>query len=234
VPVKPALLTIDDAPSPRMREKVDFLKDRGIRAVWFCNGMHLAARPELALYAIQQGQILGNHAYEHPNFSRLTLEEGREQIRRTDDLLKELYAQVGVARPGKFFRFPYGDKGEGQRAAFQAYLGGLGYQAPAMKGITYRWYNEGGFAADLDWTWTYDSKDWALNRLEPVEGFENLDKVCARMDEDLPEEGRGLNHPGSSEIILMHDHERTTPYFYAIIERLEAKLQFSNYQGSFS
>jgi peptidoglycan-N-acetylglucosamine deacetylase len=226
---KLALLTIDDAPSASMKEKVDFLNARGIRAVWFCNGMHLEQRPDLALYAIRNGQILGNHAYEHPHFSGLTLEVGREQILRTDALLDAFYTQAGIQRPGKYFRFPYGDKGGAQREDYQAYLSQLGYRPPAIGGITHRWYLDAGSGSDLDWYWTYDSKDWALNHLEPVEGFENIGKLFARMDADNPEDGCGLNRAGSNEIILMHDHERTTKHFFAIVERLLVKgLVFSS------
>ncbi|MBN1888244.1 MAG: polysaccharide deacetylase family protein [Thermoflexales bacterium] len=52
---KIAYLTIDDAPSPMMREKVDYLVRKKIPAVWFCIGEFLDRRPELALYAIQNG-----------------------------------------------------------------------------------------------------------------------------------------------------------------------------------
>ncbi len=224
MPTKIAQLTIDDAPSPAMREKVDFLNARAIRAVWFCNGIHLEQRPELALSAIQNGHILGNHAYEHPHFSTLTLEAGREQIRRADELLEELYARAGVQRAGKYFRFPYGDKGGEHKQAYQEYLGQLGYTPPALAGITYRWYQERGLANDRDWYWTFDTKDWALNRLEPVEGYEDLDKILARIEIDAPEDECGLNQPGSNEIILIHDHERTTQYFYTIIDALRQKV----------
>lgn len=224
---KRALLTIDDAPSPRMREKVDFLTQNGIRAVWFCNGLHLEARPELALYALERGQILGNHAYEHPRFSELSLEEGFGQIERTEALLEGLYQRAGLARPGKYFRFPYGDKGGVEkRAAYQAFLAKLGFAGPPRGRVTYEWFWRSEQGGGLDWLWTYDTKDWALNRLEPVEGLEDITKIFARMDLDLPAEGCGLNRAGSDEIVLMHDHERTTGQFLAILQRLMGKVDF--------
>ena len=58
-------------------------------------------------------------------------------------------------------------------------------------------------------------------------GIDSLEAVFARMDEVVPEGGRGLNTSGSAEIILAHDHERTTELFPAIIERLlEKGMQF--------
>jgi peptidoglycan/xylan/chitin deacetylase (PgdA/CDA1 family) len=239
---KTAYLTIDDAPSPSMRAKVDFLLARAIPAVWFCNGDALELRPEAALYAIQKGFMLGNHAYQHRRFSELSLEEGFFQIRRADEILEGLYARAGVPRPAKFFRFPYLDKGgtpgldllkpdHGQglarRQAFQAYLAQLGYSQPAFPLVTYAWFRDAGLGDELDWCMTYDTKDWALNHLDPVPGFENIDKVMARMEENVPEDGRGLNSPGSAEIVLMHDQERTEAYFYRILTRLlEKGLRF--------
>ena len=225
--VKLAILTIDDAPSPAMRAKVDFLNARGIRAVWFCNGVHLEQRPELALSALRAGHVLGSHAYEHPRFSALSLGEGLEQIRRADALLEELYARAGVHPAGKFFRFPYGDKGGENKAAYQAELARLGYAAPPAGFVTYAWYRERGLADDLDWYWSFDTKDWALNHLEPVEGFESLDKLLARCEVDDPEQGFGLNRPGSNEIVLTHDHERATDNFFVLVERMAGKVRFT-------
>lgn len=233
--MKKALLTIDDAPSARMEEKVDFLDALGIRAVWFCTGTNLEARFEAGLYALRRGHHLGNHAYEHPHFSSLAFEEGCEQIRRGDALVAEAYARAGVTRPGKYFRFPYGDKGgepgTALRSQYQDFLAREGYSPAPREGITYRWYWDLGHANELDWFWTYDSNDWALNRPAPVEGLETLEKLLALMDEDRREEGgaevgHGLNRPGSDEIVLMHDQERTTGSFKIMIYKLIEKVRF--------
>jgi peptidoglycan/xylan/chitin deacetylase (PgdA/CDA1 family) len=223
---KLAILTIDDAPSPAMLKKVDFLSARGIRAVWFCNGIHLELRPELAIYALRSGHILGSHAYEHPHFSDLTLEAGLEQIRRADELLEAIYTRAGIRPAVKPFRFPYGDKGGEHKQVYQDYLAHLGYRPPALAGITYRWYQERGLADDLDWYWTFDTKDWTLNHLEPVEGYEDISKLLARIERDEPENECGLNQPGSNEIILMHDHERTTAHFCTLVEQIRRKMTF--------
>ena len=101
---KTAYLTIDDAPSPKMGEKVDYLLRKGIPAVWFCEGRYLEQRPEAAMDAIRNGFILGNHAYDHPRFSGLKLDECFDQIRRTDGLIESLYCRCGVKRPARWFR----------------------------------------------------------------------------------------------------------------------------------
>jgi len=53
--------------------------------------------------------------------------------------------------------------------------------------------------------------------------IDSLKKVVARMDENVPDGGRGLNDPASDEIILTHDHLASSDIFYPIIRRLQAK-----------
>jgi precorrin-2 methylase len=51
--------------------------------------------------------------------------------------------------------------------------------------------------------------------------------ILHRIDEDVPYEGRSLNCLETSDIILIHDHEKTTRLFYKIIDRyLENKFEF--------
>ncbi len=106
-------LTIDDGPSEEFTALVDFLYQRKIPAVFFNRGDCMEERPEAVLYGIERGFIMANHAYSHRRASSLSFEKNCEEIRRTDAILEGLYAQAGVARPGKYFRFPYMDRGMG-------------------------------------------------------------------------------------------------------------------------
>lgn len=239
---KIAYLTIDDSPTKDFSQKLDYLIEKSIPAVWFCIGENLYRYPERAIDAIQQGYIIGNHSYSHPHFSNLSLDAAFEEIRRTDVIIDELYAQAGTQRPAKFFRFPYGDKGglkhtevfepyEGEgkhrKVAIQAYLRELGYTQPRFAGIAYQYYHYSGLLDDVDWYWTYDCMEWSISQAMPTHGIDSIEKVYARMDEDVPEGGRGLNRSHSEEIILLHDQEETTAYFQPIIDRLLAKgIQF--------
>jgi peptidoglycan/xylan/chitin deacetylase (PgdA/CDA1 family) len=239
---KIAYLTIDDAPSLDMDRKVDYLKRKGIPAVWFCCGNLLEQRPQSAIYAIRNGFVLGNHAYDHPHFSGLELELCFAQIRRTDEIIEALYGQAGIQRPAKYFRFPYGDKGglkhsevfQGyseaglqRKQALQTCLRELGYTQPSWERITYEYFQAAGLRQDLDWYWTYDVMDWSIAAAEHQHGIDSLEKVFARMDEDDPQGQRGLNSGDSAEIVLMHDHAETTDYFEPLLERLlEKGLKF--------
>lgn len=106
-------LTIDDGPSERFIDLVDFLDERNIQAVFFNRGDAMEARPEAVIYGIERGQIMANHAYSHQKASKIPLNEVQAEILRTEEILDKLYAQTNKKRPGKFFRFPYMDRGMG-------------------------------------------------------------------------------------------------------------------------
>lgn len=198
---KRAWLTIDDAPAQDFALRVDELEARGIRAIWFCLGELLEQYPEQAEYAVRNGHILGNHSYNHPAFSQISLDEAREQIERTERLLDEIYRRAGVPRPAKLFRFPFlDDGGDEKRDALQTLLREMGFEPPGFSGITYEWWKRNGHHERIDVACTYDTWDWKLR-----EGSEMLPELLARMDEHEPGHGRGLNEaPGSNEVIMMH------------------------------
>jgi peptidoglycan/xylan/chitin deacetylase (PgdA/CDA1 family) len=110
-------LTIDDGPSPRFRDLIDFLHERKIPAVLFNRGDHMQARPDDVIYGIKRGYLMANHGYAHQRASTLSFEEVCADIIKADEILGELYKAAGVARPGKYFRFPYMDRGMGPALA---------------------------------------------------------------------------------------------------------------------
>lgn len=116
--MKNVYLTIDDSPSKKMGDVLLLLKQYKMPAVFFCIGKNLNRFPELAIAAIQAGFVLGNHSWSHPHFSKITIEQAFLEIQKTDDLLDTIYEKAGVMRPAKWFRFPYGDKGDGRPAIF--------------------------------------------------------------------------------------------------------------------
>lgn len=212
---KIAYLTIDDGPTEDLKEKVDFLESKGIKAIWFCQGKELEKFPEQAIYAIKKGHIIGSHSYSHPNFSEISLDEARNQIEKTDKIIDDLYSQARISRPIKVFRFPFlknGSEDEYQECdwnneqvvAIQKILEELGYKQPHFEGIDYEWYKKAGFDKCLNVDCTYDSFDWCLEEGEEMFGYHDLPTVLARIDEDVPEGGRGLNNSKSNEIIMMH------------------------------
>lgn len=109
--MKRVYLTIDDAPSKDFKDKVDFLYSRKISAIFFCIGENIKKYQENVAYAISKGFLIGNHSYYHAHFSDLSIDEGKESIRLTDQIIDETYKMAGIKRPIKVFRFPYFDRG---------------------------------------------------------------------------------------------------------------------------
>ena len=231
---KIAYLTVDDCPSDDMKRKVDFLIGKDIPAIWFCRGEFLEKRQESVVYAIKNNFVIGNHSYDHPLFSKISLKECFTQIKVTDELIEKTYEKAGIERPAKVFRFPWGDKGGGfdirkggffprkgnadHIEAIQDLLKKLDYKQPKFKGINYGWYIEAGLLDDIDIYLTFDTMDWGF--MNPKSGISGLEDVLRRMDEDVPEDGKGLNFKGSNEIILIHDISETSHLFEPIIEKL--------------
>ena len=235
---KMAYLTVDGGPSLDMKAKVNYLAAKQISAIWFCRGDCLEERSELAIYAIKKGFVIANHSYSHPKFSDLSLEACFEEIKNTDAIIERLYSDAGVQWPAKFFRFPYGDKGglkynkvfesyEGEgkvrKDKIQRFLRDLGYTQPRFENISYHYYRKAGLLDDIDCYWTYDVMEWSIFLNKPLFGIDNLQKVLERMDEDVPEQCRGLNYADSEDIILLHDHSHSTHIFKPIIDRLHQK-----------
>lgn len=79
---------------------LDILKDSGVKATFFFDGSWLSKNSDLAKSIIAQGHEVSNHAYSHPNMSQLSSARQREEIVKTEALLKKLgVANVWFAPP---------------------------------------------------------------------------------------------------------------------------------------
>lgn len=225
-------LTIDDGPVEDMNKIIDFLNSKGIKAIWFCQGDKLKKFPEQTIYAIKQGHIIGNHSYNHPYFSEISIAEAKEQIRKTDEIIDNIYENSGIKRPVKFFRFPFLDNGDNNYGncnwngehvkQIQEFLNSLGYIHPKFKDLNYDWYKKAGFLECINVDCTYDTYDWCLEEGVEEHGYKDLPTILSRIDEDVPEGSRGLNFPDSNEIIMMHSWIPLEA-FKAIIDKMLKK-----------
>jgi peptidoglycan-N-acetylglucosamine deacetylase len=98
-------LTFDDGPDPRFTGQVlDVLKQNNVKATFFVMGARAEAYPDLVKRMINEGHIVGNHSFWHPNLvdqaSIATLER---EVNRTEDALEKL-----IGYRTKLFRAPYG------------------------------------------------------------------------------------------------------------------------------
>lgn len=98
-------LTFDDGPDPRYTEDVlDVLKEYDVPATFYVMGSRAVAYPEITKRIQNEGHIIGNHTYFHPNL----VEEGdiptlEREVRRTEDALNEI-----INYRTTMFRPPYG------------------------------------------------------------------------------------------------------------------------------
>lgn len=108
--IKQVALTFDDVPDPRFTPKVlDVLKKEGVKATFFAVGTRSKKHPGLVARIKREGHAIGNHSYNHAQFNKLTLNEFRDQIERTNRILKSITGQEP-----RLIRPPYGEINEEQ------------------------------------------------------------------------------------------------------------------------
>lgn len=97
-------LTFDGAPNPPGTiDILDTLKRHGVKASFFMEGQRLENEAATALLVKDAGHDIGNHSFSHPMFDQIDLDVAREEIERTDRLLRD---RVGVET--RLFRPPAG------------------------------------------------------------------------------------------------------------------------------
>jgi len=221
---KKALLTLDDSPSRTMKKRIDYLLEQKIPAVFFCRGDFLEKRQEQVIYAIKKGFIIGNHGFSHTRFSEFNLDEVKNEIEKTDNLLENVYKKAGVERQFKLFRFPYGDRGNGvvvdvnSKELIRAMSGN---KVNAIQEILF------GLGYEKDLFWTVETLEWVL--------FKNYNKYNLKNESDVIKRIENfLENSNSDEIILIHDHDENLTFFPRIIEAyLRLGVDFKSFNKFF-
>ncbi len=102
--VKQVALTFDDGPSLRYTGKIlSVLKQYQVHGTFFVLGAHVEHYPEVVRAAIQDGNEIGNHSFDHPRLTRSD-ELTREQELERTSLDLEL---LGYHPPCLLFRPPF-------------------------------------------------------------------------------------------------------------------------------
>lgn len=82
-------LTFDDGPSPvRTPALLELLDKYKVRATFFMLGQNIEKHPEVARAVFENGHLIGNHSYNHPRLIIKSPRFVKEQIRRTDSLIR--------------------------------------------------------------------------------------------------------------------------------------------------
>ena len=99
-------LTFDDGPSAEVtRPLLDLLERRQVRATFFVTGAELEKNMDRGIRIVASGHELGNHSYSHSRMIFVTPSFVRNEIERTDQLIREAGYQSEI-----HFRPPYGKK----------------------------------------------------------------------------------------------------------------------------
>lgn len=109
---KQAALTFDDGPDNIATPQVlEILKRHNVKATFFMLGTQAQAHPEMVQKIADEGHVIANHSWSHPNLNKSTMQEVKQQINDTQNILEEI---TGI-RP-ILFRPPYGNLTEEQQS----------------------------------------------------------------------------------------------------------------------
>ena len=91
-------LTFDDGPQPEITEWVlDFLKEKNIKATFFCVGNNLLKYPKITERTKLEGHLVANHTMHHNKGTKTSFKKYKESIDETSKLVSN-----------NLFRPPYG------------------------------------------------------------------------------------------------------------------------------
>lgn len=96
-------LTFDDGPSYYTEGLLDTLKEHNVKATFFVLGTQVRIQSETVQRMFREGHQIGNHTWDHPNLTKMSEEQIREQLQLTDNLIVQI---IGESTP--FLRPPYG------------------------------------------------------------------------------------------------------------------------------
>ncbi len=84
---------------------LDVLKKHDVKAAFFLVGHYLEEEPELVKRMVEEGHIVGNHTYNHPDMSKIS---DVESFKKELSSLEELYKQVTGLDMPRYYRPPQG------------------------------------------------------------------------------------------------------------------------------
>jgi peptidoglycan/xylan/chitin deacetylase (PgdA/CDA1 family) len=104
-PTKPMVaVTFDDGPFLPTTQILDVLEQHGAVATFYIVGSMAAGRKDIVLRAFEMGNEIANHTWTHEYLTRITVDEIRDQLQRTSNIIETITGQ-----PPSNMRPPYGD-----------------------------------------------------------------------------------------------------------------------------
>jgi peptidoglycan-N-acetylmuramic acid deacetylase len=91
---KTVYLTFDNGYENGYTDKIlDVLKKEKVPATFFVTGHYLESAPDLVKRMVEEGHIVGNHSWSHPDFTQLTDERIVQELDKVKEKTKELTGQ---------------------------------------------------------------------------------------------------------------------------------------------
>lgn len=132
-------LTFDDGPDYRFTPGVlNVLKKHGVKATFFLLGTRVEKYPDMVQRIAQEGHIIGNHTYWHPDLTKTGVQNMEWEINKNEKALKNITNNVS-----DLFRAPYGAMNEDL--------------VEKLKDMNYRGVG-----------WSVDSEDWRSLSAEEI------------------------------------------------------------------
>ncbi len=98
-------LTFDNGYENGYTEKIlNVLKKEKVPATFFVTGHYLQSAPDLVKRMVKEGHIIGNHSWHHPDFTAISDERLREELRKVKEETFRLTGQKEM----KYLRPPRG------------------------------------------------------------------------------------------------------------------------------
>ena len=138
-------LTFDDgSDGTNIEEILRILDNQQIKATFFLTGGGTKHHPEKIRKIVSRGHEIGNHSNTHPDFRNLSMEEMKNELKRTEAIIQEA---TGIL-PNKIFRAPFG-----------------AYNSNVLEGV-----GRAGYPYTIQWTidtidWRGDSADVINNKV---------------------------------------------------------------------
>lgn len=83
---------------------LDVLKEESVPATFFVTGHYVKSEPDLIKRMVDDGHMIGNHSYHHPDFTVLT----KQRMKKEVDELQEAVAEVSNQKELTYLRPPRG------------------------------------------------------------------------------------------------------------------------------
>lgn len=133
-------LTFDDGPNPATTPLIlDVLKAHNAKATFFMLGSAVKNHPALVQRVVNEGHLIANHSYSHPNFHELGSSKAQSEVSATDRLLRAFDTPV-------YFRYPYGNS----TCSANELVESLGYRITGWDIDTCDWAYADGYVSDKE------------------------------------------------------------------------------------